>query len=175
MWAISRPEAVRLLGIADRTFTRLESAGALRAARRGRGATLSEYDAPSLVQDFLAHERRKIQGSQGSPRDRAYTAQAELAEFRLARERGLYLPRAEWVARGQALAAALTAKLRALPSRLARVGVITSEREPEALAAVDEILREIAAWRTTTDLETAAGQPPADEESDRDDDDDPDQ
>jgi hypothetical protein len=68
------------------------------------------------------------------------------------RERGQLLPKGEYVRRGQLLAAALTAKLRSVPARLVRAGVLPEAQEPTALAAVDECLGEIAAWQTQDDL-----------------------
>jgi hypothetical protein len=127
--------------------------------RRGTAGRASEYDAFTLVPAYLAHQERTLLGVKGDPRGRAFTAQAELNEFRLAKERGDYLPKAEWVRLGQNLTAALNAMLAALPSRLARRGVIPSAREPETLEAVDEMRRELAAWETAEDLVKAATAP----------------
>jgi hypothetical protein len=141
-----RAQAVRLLGLKDRTFARLEAEGILKATRPGTGRRPSEYDAFTLVPAFLAHQARKMTGSLQSPRDRSYTAQAALAEFRLARERREVLPRDEYIRHSQQLAAAFTAQARSLPNRLVRAGVLQTAQEPEALAAVDEMLRTIARW-----------------------------
>jgi phage terminase Nu1 subunit (DNA packaging protein) len=143
---VMRAQAVRLLGLKDRTFARLEAEGILTATKRGTGRQPSEYDAFTLVPAYLAHQAHKLTGSLESPRDRAYLAQAKLAEFRLARERRHVLPREEYIRHGQQLAAAFTAQARNLPNRLVRAGVLTSAQEPEALAAVDEMLRNIARW-----------------------------
>jgi hypothetical protein len=56
------------------------------------------------------------------------------------------LSREEYIRHGQQLAAAFTAQARNLPNRLVRASVLTSGQEPEALAAVDEMLRNIARW-----------------------------
>src|SRR5262249_19521136 len=130
----------------DRTFSRLESEGVIKATRPGTGRRPSEYDACALVSAYIAHQARKLTGSLESPRDRAYLAQARLAEFRLARESGEGVPPGACIRHGQQLAAAFTAQARSLPNRLVRAGVLTSAKEPEALAAVDEMLRNIASW-----------------------------
>ena len=153
-----RAQAVRLLGVADRTFSRLESEGIITATTPGTGRRPSEYDAFALVPAYLEHQARKLTGSLHSPRDRAYTAQAQLAEFRLAKERREVLSRADYIRHGQQLAASFTAQARSLPDRLVRAGVLPSTQEPEALAAVDEMLRNIARWRDQ-DLVAAAGEP----------------
>jgi phage terminase Nu1 subunit (DNA packaging protein) len=146
MLCVARAQAVRLLAVSDRTFARLESEGIITATKRGTGGQSSEYDLFVLVPAYLQHQARRLRGSLESPRDRAYLAQAALAEFRLARERGDVLPRAQYIRHGQQLAAAFTAQARNLPNRLVRAGVLTAAQEPEALAAVDEMLKNIARW-----------------------------
>jgi phage terminase Nu1 subunit (DNA packaging protein) len=155
---VPRSTAIRLLGVADRTFARLESEGVIRATTRGEGRRTSTYSACAVVAAYLAYRERKITGSLHNPHDRAYLAQAQAAEFKLAKERREYVPRGEFIELGQALAAALNAKIRALPNRLARRGVIMSASEPEALVAVNEMLAEIAAWRSAMDLHFATAE-----------------
>jgi phage terminase Nu1 subunit (DNA packaging protein) len=149
MTPISRPDAIHLLGLSVRHFARLESEGILRAASRRRTGNL--YDPAILVKGYLAY----LHGMNGKPRDRRDLAQAELLELRHRRERGDVISRAAYIKHGQLLAAAVSAKLRAIPSRLVRAGVLVDAQEPTALAAVDEVLQEIAAWKTEHELRQA--------------------
>ena len=138
---------MRLLGVSDRTFARLESEGVIRALAAGKGRRQSVYDAPRLVSAYLGHMERKLRASNESPRDRRDRSQAELYELRLARERRGLLPRDQVVLAGQAFVKAVVAKLRALPSTLLRAGAI----QAPAVAAVEQVIREaqeeMARWR----------------------------
>jgi hypothetical protein len=141
----------RALGVSVRTLERAAGARVIEPVRRGRGTLPALYDPVDVARRLLAHRGQ-------SPRDERERAQARLLQLRYQRERGEVLSKAEWIRLGQALTAALAAKIRALPNRLARAGVLTSAREPETLAACDEMLREIARWTTEADLVAAAGE-----------------
>jgi hypothetical protein len=147
---VSRATAYALLGLGERQFRRLEEQRVIRPAVPGSGRTGAQYDVPALVTEFLAYRLRQAEAR--TPRDQLALEQARLARLRYRRERGQLLPRTDFVRRGQLLAAALTAKLRSLPARLVRAGVLPDVQEPEALAAVDECLSEIAGWQTQADL-----------------------
>lgn len=147
---VPRPTAIEALGVSERQFARLEAAGVIRPLVRGSGRRPSKYDMSSTVRAYVEHRVGRAQ----SPRDRRDLAQAHYVEMKLERERGELLPREDFLRKGQRLAAAFAAKVRALPNRLARVGVASSE--PEMLAAVDELLREIAQWENEDDLVRAA-------------------
>lgn len=152
---VARPVAIRLLGISDRTFLRLESEGIFRAVTAGSGRRHSVYDAPAIIAAYMARERRQLTGSNLSPRDRRDRSQAELNELRLARERGEVLPREDVVKKGQAYIKATMAKLRAIPSRLIRAGAITPTVEPVVAELIREAQEEMARWQNELDLERA--------------------
>jgi hypothetical protein len=141
-----------VLGISDRTFSRLEAEGVLVPTTPGVGRRPSEWDLTVTVPAYLAHREEKITGNLENPRDRAFLAQAALSEFKLQQARGEVLPRADWIRKGQQLAAAFSGWARQVPERLARAGCLVPERDAEALAAVDEMLRDITRW-TERDLE----------------------
>jgi hypothetical protein len=147
-----RATVIQALGVSDRQFSRLENQGVLVPAVKGAGRTPSRYDLPSAVRSYLEYRLRREPG----PRDQRELAQAKFITMKWQREQAELLPKAEYVRKGQLLTAALTAKIRAIPNRLVRAGVLLSAREPEALAAVDELLAEIARWRTDQDLVQAA-------------------
>jgi hypothetical protein len=141
----------RALGVSVRTLERAAGARVIEPVRRGRGTRPSVYDPLDVARRLLAHRGQ-------SPRDERERAQARLLQLRYQRERGEVLSKSEWIRLGQALTAALTAKIRSLPNRLVRAGVLTTAQEPETLAAVDEMLREIARWKSEADLAAAAGE-----------------
>lgn len=150
---IARPLAVRLLGVSDRTFARLESEGVIAPLAAGTGRSHSVYDAPAIVAAYLARQERQLTGSNLSPRDRRDRSQAELNELRLARERGELLPREQVVQEGQAYIRATMAKLRQLASRMAREGIVSPSAEERVGKLVQEATSEMARWRTIVDLQ----------------------
>lgn len=158
---IHRPLAVRLLGVSDRTFTRLESEGVISAKEAGAGGRQSVYDAPAMVAAYIAHVERKLTGSNDTPRDRRDRSQAELNELRLARERSELLPRDQVVREGQAFIKAAMAKLRAIPPRLVRAGAIERSAEGTVTALIREAQEEIARWQNAIDLQNAVADPAA--------------
>lgn len=143
---VARPLAVRLLSISDRTFRRLESEGIIRAVKPGDGRRPSIYDAPAVVGAYLAHRERQLTGSNMSPRDRKDRSQAELNELRLARERREVLPRERVVAEGQAYIKASVAKIRTMPSRMVRAGLIPPASEPAVVEILREAMDEMSRW-----------------------------
>ena len=157
---VIRPQAVRLLGLKDRTFARLEAEGVLKATTPGTGRRPSVYDLYLLVPAYLAHRERQLRGSMEHPRDRKDRSQAELNELRLARERRELLPRDQVVRDGAAFVAAVTAKLRALPNRFVQAGLLAAEAERPAVEIVHGILGELARWRTEIDLLAAVADKP---------------
>lgn len=150
--AVTRPQAIRLLGVAPRTFARLEAEGVVVAAVKGTGRRGSSYDAYGLVSAYLAHRERQLRGTVESSRDRRDRSQAELNELRLARERRALLPRDQVVREGQAFVKAVMATVRALPSRLVRAGVVAPAAEPKVAALLREAADEMSRWQTELDL-----------------------
>ena len=152
---VSLPGLADALGMSERTLKRLASRGIIEPARPGAGRRPAGWDPVAVARRLLAHRPEM------TPRDRRDIAQAEYLELKVARERGELIPRAVYIRHGQQLAAAFTAQARGMPDRLVRAGILTTAQEPEALAAVDEMLRNIARWRDQ-DLVVAAGEPDGD-------------
>lgn len=163
---LERPHAVRLLGISDRTFSRLESEGVINAAEKGTGRRRSVYDAVAIVAAYLTRQEREIRGSDESPRDRKDLSQAELNELRLDRERALVLPREEVVATGQAYIHAVTAKLRSLAPRMVQAGIVPAAQVPIVEEMVEEAISEMAGWSNELELLQAIETQDDDEEED---------
>lgn len=159
---ISRPVAVFLLGISDRTFRRLEAEGVIAASVSGDGRRPSIYDGVALHAAYLAHVERKAMGSNDTPRDRRDRSQAELNELRLAKERAELLPRDQVVREGQAFVKAAMAKLASLPARLVRVGAIPPSAESAAADVIREAREEMGRWQTMLDLQRAVDDEAAD-------------
>jgi hypothetical protein len=156
---VTRAQAVALLGVSDRTYARLEAEGVIKATTPGTGRRPSVYEAGAVVRAYLAYRERKLTGSLEHPRDRRDRSQAELNELRLARERRELLPRADVVREGVAFIAAVAAKLRALPSRLVRAGVVPATAERRVAECVADMQAEMARWRTELDLLAAQDGP----------------
>jgi hypothetical protein len=153
---LSRPQAVRLLGLSDRTFARLEAEGIITATRVRAGRRASTFDGYAVVRAYLAHRKRQLIGSNESPRDRRDKSQAELNELKLARERRTLLPREQVVQEGRSFVIAATAKIRALPRRLVQAGLIARTAEPDVAGLLSEAQQEIARWSSHIDLLEAA-------------------
>lgn len=152
---MARAQAVRLLGVSDRTFARLEAEGVVAATTPGTGRRSSVYDAFRLVPAFLAHREQRILGSAENPRDRRDRSQAELNELRLSVARKALLPRDQVVLEGQAFVKAMVAKLRAIPSRLVRAGAIAPAAELVVAELLREAQEEMARWQNQLDLQRA--------------------
>ncbi len=149
---LERPHAVKLLGISDRTFARLESEGVISPLQKGTGRRCSVYDGAAIVAAFLARQERQIRDSNESPRDRKDRVQADLFQVRLDRERRLLLPRDQVVAEGQAYITAVTAKLRSIPPRMVQAGLVDAALAPSVDEIVEEAISEMAGWSTALEL-----------------------
>jgi phage terminase Nu1 subunit (DNA packaging protein) len=149
---LARPEAIALLGVSVRHFCRLEAEGVVTATTKSRGKG-STYDAPTLVADFIRYKEQLIRGSNQSPRDRRDASQAALNELKLAKEQRGLLPRAEVVRAGVAVLTVVATRLRQLPGRLVRLGVIPATGEAAVAAEVDTVQDELARLKTLDILE----------------------
>lgn len=96
---IPRPQAVRLLGVSDRTFDRLQTEGVLVPVTPRRGSTSATYDAPSIVAAYLAHREARA-GALDLNAERAALAksQREKVDLDVAVRRAELVPREEMVA-----------------------------------------------------------------------------
>lgn len=154
---VGRPVACRLLGVSDRTFSRLESEGVVVALVPGTGRKQSTYDAAAVVASYLSHREQKLTGSLDNPRDAKDRSQAELNQLRLARERRELLPRGQVISEGQSYVTAAVTKLRAVPSRLVSAGVVAADRIQDAEEAVEEAVSEMARWTSALELLRSEG------------------
>ena len=150
--AMRRPLVVRLLGISDRTFSRLEAEGVFAAVRPGTGRRASVYDGAAVVGAYLRHREQKLTGSIDNPRDARDRSQAELNRLRLAKERRALLPREQVISDGQAYVAAVAAKLRVIPPRAMQVGIVSEERRAALEDLIEEAISEMARWSTALEL-----------------------
>jgi hypothetical protein len=149
---LTRPQAVRLLNVSDRTFARLEAEGVIFALAPGSGRRSSTYDAYTIVRAYWAHRERQLMDGAESPRDRRDRSQAELNELRVEKERRVLLPRDQVVREGQRFVKAVAAKLRALPSRLVRAGIIAAAVQGAVEELIREALDEMSRWSNRLDL-----------------------
>lgn len=155
---VKRIDARKVLGgIPARTFATLESEGVIVPMNRGRRGRPSIYDLATIVPAYIAHvSKPQAGGDREARRDRDSTL-ADLNRFKLAKDRGDYVPRKQVVFEGQAHTAALVAMVEAIPRRMMQAGLVNGNYA--ALAAVcREILDEIARWRTLEDLQAVIGE-----------------
>lgn len=151
---VTRSVCVRVLGVSDRTFSRLESEGVLHALEPRRKPF--KYDLAAVVQAYIANQEVKLTGSMENPRDQRERAVARLTNLRAAKEEGKLLPLADVVAVGRGVVAAVTAKVRGLPARLVRAGLVAPEGRERAVELVREALEEIVRLESL-DAMVAAG------------------
>ncbi len=150
---VNRRQAVPVLGVSLRLFAALEAEGVITAAHSARGGRPSLYALPKIVPAYVAHVRgAQPAGNDRDARARRDRAQGELLELTIAERRKQLLPRDQVVLEGQSFAKATTAKLRALPHRMAQGGLIPRETEPAVAELIREVLGEIARWSSMLDL-----------------------
>lgn len=151
----NRGQAIRLLGISERTFARLEAAGLLSPLRRGRGGKASTYDLAAVVQGYLKHATSAEPNADREARARRDRSQADLNELKLAREKGEVLPLEQVVREGQLYVTAVQAKLRAIPPAAVQRGLIASEQVAHLEDLVEEAVDEMSRWSTALELQQA--------------------
>ena len=148
-WLVTRPELAQVLGCSERQVTRLEAARVLKPAALGRGGRGSLFDLRVVVPAYVAHVRAE---RPQTARERRDSSAAELNELRLARERRELVPVADVVRDGQAFVVATMAKIKALPSRMVRAGLVDETAAVRVAELLGEARQEIAAWQTPLDL-----------------------
>ncbi len=107
------------------TYFDLEAVAAWDAARRSADQTIDAANA----------------------RARKDLALARLTEIKIDVEEGRLVPREAVVSAGRAYTIAWTAKVRGLPRRLVKEGLVEKASEAAVISVVREILEDIAAWR----------------------------
>lgn len=146
---VPKGTAARVLGIAVRTFERLEQLEVLKPHAAGRRGKAASYDLAVVVPAYI---RRQAEEKPESPRDARDRSQAELNRLRLAKERRALLPREQVVSEGQTYVSAATAKLRSIPPRAVQGGIIPEEKRGALEDLVEETLGELARWSTALEL-----------------------
>jgi phage terminase Nu1 subunit (DNA packaging protein) len=146
---VPKGTAARVLGIAVRTFERLEQLEVIKPRTQGKRGKAGTYDLAVVVQAYI---RRQAEEKPESPRDARDRSQAELNRLRLAKERRALLPREAVVSEGQAYVAAATAKLRSIPARAAQAGIVGEDKRGALEDLVEETLGELARWATALEL-----------------------
>jgi len=144
---MNRLQISALLGVHPDTVSDYARQGmpVLRAGAPGREG---RFDAVKCVGWWRAQQGKN---AKENAQTRALTAQAELNELKLARERGDLWPSDVVIREGQAFSKAWAAHVRALPKRLRAAGAIRPEDEPMVAAHCRQLLEEISRWRTAAD------------------------
>jgi hypothetical protein len=147
---VTREVSAQVLGIKPRYHRRLEVEGVLPVARDGASGKGNNalFDLPAVVAAFLAY---KVGRRPPSPRDARDQAQADLTRLRLDRERGQLLARDDVERTGAAVLTAVSAKLRSLPSRLVRAGLVPVDGEALVGEAIGEMQGEMQTWPFTAE------------------------
>lgn len=149
---VPKGTAARVLGIAVRTFERLEQLEVLKPHVTGRRGKAAVYDLAVVVPAYV---RRQAEEKPESPRDARDRSQAELNRLRLAKERRALLPREQVVAEGQGYISAVAAKLRSIPPRAAQGGLVPEEKRGALEDMVEEAVGELARWASALELQQA--------------------
>jgi phage terminase Nu1 subunit (DNA packaging protein) len=123
-----------LTGFSVRWISKLARDGTVPAPKAG------QYPAEETIRKLFAYLRQATEGIDeklSTQRARLTASKADMAEMQRARMAGEMLPRSQWVAAGTAIAAGVTAKILAVPPKLAARLAITGKP-----ADVEKILRE---------------------------------
>lgn len=152
---VHRPQALKILVVAERTFAKLEAEGVIVPARRGRGGRASVYSLETIVPAYLGYATAQRPSSDRDARSRRDVSQAELNELRLAVQRGELVTRDQVILEGQNYVKGWAAKVKALPRQLVQAGIVMQDQEAAVAALCREILTEISSWRTLADIAPA--------------------
>jgi phage terminase Nu1 subunit (DNA packaging protein) len=86
---VRRPEAQKILGLAARSFARLEAEGVIVPSSRGRPGKASSYDLAVVVPQYIQHLKSVSgQSAERAARARRDLAVAKLNELKLRERRG---------------------------------------------------------------------------------------
>jgi len=145
---VTRAEAAAALGVQANRINKWAADGAPVAVRGSRGHS-AYYDLDALKKWLSDRGRPKQEDglSLGEARARLATAQAMKWERENQVRVGQIVERAVVVAEGQAVLAALKAKLLGLSRQAVLRGVIPRDQEPALNGLIVEALRELARWQ----------------------------
>lgn len=149
---INREKLASLLGVHPDTVTDFARSGMPVKTLGGAGKE-GVYDAVDCLDWWRS---RQGKNAKEAAQTRAFSAQADLNELKLARESGELVSRDQVVLEGQSYTKAWVSKLRGLPRLLVKEGIIGRELEARVSLACAALLRDIASWKTTADADQAA-------------------
>lgn len=145
---VDRLELARLIGVHPDTISDYTRNG-MPVITRGGAGRKSVYDAVECLAWWRAQYR---QDKKDVAQTRAYGAQAELNELKIATQKGELVPLDQVILAGQNYTKAWTAKIRALPRQMVQSGLIPREREAGVTAMLHALLLEISRWETVPDV-----------------------
>ncbi len=122
-------------------------------ARQGGHGLKSTYDAVECL-DWWRQQIGK--NEKEAAQTRAYNAQAELNELKLAIQRKELYSAEEVILAGQTQVKSWTAKVRALPRQMVQAGIISRGVEQKASDLLRAFLSEISKWKTIADAKKSA-------------------
>jgi phage terminase Nu1 subunit (DNA packaging protein) len=158
---VTRAAAALALGVAPNRINKWVGDGAPVAVPGKRGHS-AMYDLEALQAWREARQPEAGDAlSLGAARARLAEAQAVKWERENLVRMGQLIERGEAVREGQAVIAALKARLLSLPRQAVLRGALQREHEPVLRGLVVEALRELARWKTVEDAETAERRRPA--------------
>lgn len=146
---VDRIQLADLLGVHPDTVSDYSRSG-MPVITRGGAGKRSAYDA---VECLAWWRERQGKNAKEAAQTRAYLAQANLNELKLAQQKGELLPRDEVIAAGQTYTKAWVAKIRALPRQMVQAGIVAKDREQRIAALLHHLLSEISRWKTVPEEE----------------------
>jgi len=141
---VDRLELAVLIGVHPDTVSDYTRNG-MPVITRGGAGRKSVYDAVECLAWWRDQYR---QDKKDAAQTRAYDAQAELNELKLATQKSDLIPLDQVIEAGQNYTKAWTAKIRALPRQMVQAGLIPREREAGVTAMLHALLLEISSWKT---------------------------
>lgn len=148
---VNRIQLGELMGVHPDTVTDYTRQG-MPVLTAGGGGREGVYDCVACLDWW---RQRQGRNARENAQTRAYNASADLQELRLEKERGLVLPLELVALEGQAYTKAWRAKIRSLARRLVQLAIVPRDAERAIGDACDDILRDIAEWKTVGDLQQA--------------------
>ena len=148
---VDRLQLGELLGVHPDTVSDYTRAG-MPVVTRGGAGRRSAYDAVECLKWWRSQQGKN---AKEIAQTRLYDTQTQLNEMKLKVQKGELLRREDVVHAGQSYTKAWTAKIRALPRRMAQSGLVPKGRETAVAALLRELLAEISEWETVPDVEEA--------------------
>lgn len=140
---VNRGELCQIMGISSPTIDNWEKRGMPVQKKGGKGVA-NEYNTAEVIKWWASDEASpgasRATGEEAA-KERKLTAEAGLAEIKLAEARGEVVPTDKAVKGFAKMTAAVRAKMLAIPTKLAPVVAVTTDIEM-ARAAIEEAVRE---------------------------------